>query len=593
MQYPNLNEIPSQKLWTEQFTGLDRRPRTYDGSFDAMGNVTGEPWPLLSSRGKRGVVAEAEAPLDMAALGKLCWIDGSTLYYNGAATPITSLSTAQDMLPKRLVTMGAYIIVFPDGAYYNTADNTDYGTINRLWSSSGNVSYSLCTMDGIDYPSGSVTVSNTAPANPSQGDYWINTAAEPHAMYQYNDLYEEWVGISSVYVKISAANIGNGVKAGDGVTISGISYTGSNQTLKKQLESLNETSVVQAAGTNYIVIIGLIDAGYTQTGGTVRADRKIPKLDHVIECNNRLWGCRYGTEGTEFVNRIYASALGDFKNWRKYNGTSMDSYFVNVGTDGPFTGAVNHRGYPYFFKEDCVHRIFGETPSNFQTQTTLCDGVQKGSEKTLIPYNGALYYLGRHGVQRFESLPENIGKPLGEGKLSGGAAGECGGVYYLSAQEEDGQYSLYTFNLERQQWHRQDDSHAIAFAALDGEMYMLKAGGQVIALNGKAGTLEAGNIVWFAETAPMGYEYPEHKYLSRFVIRIRLGEHATCQIKAQYDGDGIWHDKGTLHGKNKVRTYTVPIVPRRCDFMKVRLEGRGDMRLYGLARELTIGSDGR
>lgn len=81
MHYPTLQPIPSHALWTEQFTGLDRRPRTYDGSFDAMGNMTGDQWPLLCSRKKRGIVAELEKPLGMIAMEKLAWIDGSTLYY--------------------------------------------------------------------------------------------------------------------------------------------------------------------------------------------------------------------------------------------------------------------------------------------------------------------------------------------------------------------------------------------------------------------------------------------------------------------------------------------------------------------------------
>ena len=63
MHYPTLKTVASQQVWTEQFTGLDRRPRAGDGAFAAMGNMTGENWPLLSSRKKRGVVAELENPL--------------------------------------------------------------------------------------------------------------------------------------------------------------------------------------------------------------------------------------------------------------------------------------------------------------------------------------------------------------------------------------------------------------------------------------------------------------------------------------------------------------------------------------------------
>ena len=124
MHYPKLKAIPSRTLWTEQFTGLDRRPRTYDGAFDAMGNMTGESWPLLCSRKKRGIVAELEQPLGLMAMEKLAWIDGSTLYYGGEPTPITGLSLDADMLPKQMVSMGENLLVFPDGVYCNTVDMT-------------------------------------------------------------------------------------------------------------------------------------------------------------------------------------------------------------------------------------------------------------------------------------------------------------------------------------------------------------------------------------------------------------------------------------------------------------------------------------
>lgn len=588
MLYPRLGVIRRQRLWTEQFTGLDRRPRTYDGAFSAMGNMTGEPWPLLSARKKRGLVCELEEPHGLCALGKLAWIDGSTLYFDGEATAINTLSTAKRMLPKRMVTMGAYILIFPDKVYYNTVNPADSGEIERLYQSSGPVSISLCGMDGTDYPAGSLTVSDTAPANPSSGDYWLNTGGETHTLYQY--LGGEWQGISTVYVKISATGIGRGLNTLDSVTVSGIAYNGANETLRDQLELLNATHVIQAAGEDYIVVIGVVDQAYTQTAGAVRADRKIPDMDFMVECNNRLWGCRYGEQDGEIVNRIYASALGDFKNWQQYQGTSQDSYYVNVGTDGPFTGAIVHRGSPYFFKSDCIHKVYGERPSNFQTQVMECDGVKPGCGGTLTAYNGALYYVSENGVQAFESLPENVGPALGPEKLFGGAAGQCGGKYYLSVQGQDGQYDLYVLDTARKTWHREDDSRALAFASLDGEMYMLLENGLLYALNGTKGTAEAENVSWYAETAVMGYEYPEHKYLGRFLLRLKLGADAECRLLIQYDSDGIWRPQGVIRGDGKVKTCLVPVIPRRCEHLQVRIEGDGEMQLYGMARELALGA---
>ena len=145
-------------------------------------------------------------------------------------------------------------------------------------------------------------------------------------------------------------------------------------------------------------------------------------------------------------------------------------------------------------------------------------------------------------------------------------------------------------DTERGIWHRQDDSRAMAFAELNGEMYMLLTNGALYALYGSAGEMEKEDVTWYAETAPMGYEYPEQKYLSRFLLRMKLGENADCTVLIQYDGDGVWHHKGTVRGKDKVKSYLIPILPRRCEYMKLRLEGHGEIHLYGIGRELALGS---
>ena len=594
MLYPKLNKIKTARQWTEQFLGLDRRPRTYDGAFDAMGNMTGEPWPLLSSRKKRGLVAELDSPQAMAALGKLAWIDGSTLYFNGQATAINDLSLDADMLPKRITAMGAYLLIMPDKRYYNTVDPEDRGGIERLWASRGSVTFTLCDMDGIDYPLSETFLGDRDPLSlanetPGEGDYWLNTGEYPHALYRLYD--GKWVSVSSTYVKISGAGIGEGLNVQDGVRISGIEYSGNDAAFGEQLEFLNQTHIIQAVADDFIVITGVIDYRYTQTNGKVRADRRMPQMDYLIECNNRLWGCRFGEQDGETVNRIYACALGDFKNWEKYMGTSMDSYYVNVGSDGPFTGAAVHRGYPHFFKTDCVHKIYGDKPSNFQTQLTECVGVKQGCSGSLAAYNGGLYYVSVNGVEYFESLTENRSKALGLEGVEAAAAGQAGGRYYLSVKCRDGQWDLYVLDLERGVWHRQDDSHAFSFTELNGEMYMLLANGLLYALNGTEGEEEPEDVTWYAETAVMGYEYPDHKYLSRFLLRMRLGAKAECRVYVQYDSDGLWLFKGTIRGEDRVKTYLLPVIPRRCEHLKVRFEGHGFMQLYGMARELAIGRE--
>jgi hypothetical protein len=102
---------------------------------------------------------------------------------------------------------------------------------------------------------------------------------------------------------------------------------------------------------------------------------------------------------------------------------------------------------------------------------------------------------------------------------------------------------------------------------------------------------EPGNVTWFAETAVMGYEYPDRQYMNRFLLRMKLDRNAECSVFIQYDSDGLWHFKGTVQGTDRLKTYLLPVIPRRCEHFRVRMEGCGEVQFYGMARELVMGRE--
>ncbi len=53
----------------------------------------------------------------------------------------------------------------------------------------------------------------------------------------------------------------------------------------------------------------------------------------------------------------------------------------------------------------------------------------------------------------------------------------------------------------------------------------------------------------------------------------------------------MWEEAGSVTGSGALRSFLLPIVPRRCDHMRLRVSGRGEMRLYSLSRVLERGSD--
>lgn len=589
---PELSESAQTTLMTSTFLGYNHNLVTQDGEMFDMTNLSGRDYPLLSPRKRRGVVQKISYPAGMVAKDALAIVDGERLYYNGAYVPGVMLSTDEDMLPKKLVSMGAYLCIWPDKIYVNTADLSDYGTMYANWNSVSVTDLTMCREDGTDYDTAQIVIADTAPSNAVNGALWLDTSTTPHALKQYSAYTDEWVQVASTYVKIHSVGIGAQFAPYDTVRISGLSYAdGGDTALREQLEALNTDMVIYACGDDYIVVAGLIDQAVT-ISEDVKVQRRVPDCDYITEANNRLWGCKYGMVDGVPVNEIYACKLGDFKNWYSYMGLSTDSYAVSVGTDGVFTGAATLKGTPLFFKESCIHRVSGYTPSTFTMTTTMCRGVQDGSSESIAVVGESLLYKGRTDVMLYDgSLPVAISNALGDKRYHSASAGAYSDCYYISMQEHEGPWHFFVYDVQKGIWHREDSMHAVHFAQLDDELYFINADtGELVAENGYDGVLEP-ELPWEAVFGKYGYDYEGQKYLSRYNLRMSLDPGSRVKMEIQYDSDGKWHTMGTMTGKT-LRTFMVPVIPRRCDHCQLRLSGTGGMKLYSVARILELGGDG-
>ncbi|MBQ8537497.1 MAG: hypothetical protein IJ461_08875, partial [Clostridia bacterium] len=500
MNYPQLNAPEQSMLVTQSFPGYDHNLRGREGAMYHMQNLSGRHYPLLSTRKPRLTVREMADPGGLIAKDALYWVDDGVFYANGLPVAGFHLEKGE----KQLISMGAYIVIWPDRQYINTQDLTDFGAIDHTFTTQGDVTLTLCKQDGEAYDLEEATLAASAPENPQNGQLWVDTAQEAHILNQYAEATGEWVQIPTVYLRMEAPGIGQGFAAFDGVTVSGLSYTGDSPGLQAQVEALNGDTILQGAGEDYVVFTGLLDQVLTLVGVTLK--RQAPAMDYLCESGNRLWGCRYGMEDGKPINEIYASKLGDFKNWKCFMGLSTDSYAVSLGTDGVFTGAVSYQGYPVFFKEGCLHRIYGSQPSAYQLQTLLCQGVARDSAKSLCQVGGALYYKSRSAVMAYDgSLPQIISQPLGEARYQAGVGGSLGALYYLSLLDESGEPHLFVYDTAKSLWYREDCERPISFAQLDDRLYWLTAA----ALKQQDGGEET--MPWQAVTAAMGYDYPQQK----------------------------------------------------------------------------------
>lgn len=591
MILPKLSQTSRVLQQTQTFLGYNHNMRIGGGEWYEEENLSTREYPLFAPRAPRGLVMELTEPGGLFAKQMGAWIENNVLYYGGTEVGVTL--TADPWVIRQFVSMGAYLLVFPDAVYVNTADLTDCGAIGASWEAAAGVtvSYTLCRQNGEAYDPDRMTVAAEAPANPVNGDYWIDTSESLHVLNQWSEQSAMWVQIPTVYVKISATGIGAGFAANDGVTLSGCELASGSDELKEQVAALNGGQVIQAVDDDSIVVVGLIDQVCSQTGG-VGAARNIPQMDYVCECGNRLWGCHYGVESGTTLNEVYACALGDFRNWSRYEGLSTDSYTASIGTDGPFTGAVNYNGQVIFFKEECMHIVSGSQPSNFLITSKPCRGVQQGCGASLAIVNEALLYKSREGVCVYDgSLPVSVSDPLGDRRYGDAVAGSHEGRYYVSMTDEQSEErSLFVYDVKRGIWHREDDFNALAFTTFQGELYGLAPGG-MYSMTGKEGDPE-GDVHWSATSGVIGYETPLQKYLSRFVLRIAMPKGSWLRLALRYDSKGEWEDQGVISAADhSLSSFVFPVIPRRCDHLQLRLEGKGEIRVYSVARNYEAGGD--
>ncbi len=315
--------------------------------------------------------------------------------------------------------------------------------------------------------------------------------------------------------------------------------------------------------------------------GPVTVERRVPKLDFICEGDNRLFGVN-NAEG-----RVYASALGDPRNFDTWEGLPGDSWRQDVGTAGDFTGCVAFAGSVLFWKEDCLHKLMGARPSAYQLYTCHIDGLQAGSEGSMVVLNDVLYYKGRNGVYAYSgSTPRLISAPLGDVAYDAAVAGGSGLVYRVSMRRKDtGKWELLSYHTGEGVWLKEDELRATGFARVKGTLYML-SGDTIYALDQGEGD-NGAPIAWEATLVPATEDVPERKCPSRLLARLELAPGAWVEAQLSRDGgpfERLWTSHDCL-----APTAVIPIRPSRCDRFQVRLRGEGRCVIRDLSWEFTLG----
>lgn len=620
MNLPSLYNVTNSRSSITTFGGLNETYSCGEAEFSEMMNFSARGYPTLRVREPRAKGTEIENFNGMYHLNGMMYVSGKDISYISDDGVMCECRNAVADSKKTMVGMGTKVLIWPDKVMYDTTSNS----IEKLatkWSI-GNLTV---TVQPCDYSGRTYTVNSygkTEPTNPSDGTVFLRVAdaSKPwdaaSALEVYSADRAAWDTVTLNYCLITADGIGRDLAEGDGITISNCGAGGMGM-----YASLEGDYIVYAVDDNSIRITGgeggerfygkaevysdgaywtSADGGTTQLFGgdwPMMVERRVPDLSYMTENANRIWGCG------KRDNVIYACKQGDPKNWYCYNGIASDSYAVTVGSEGSFTGAATCQGYTLFFKENCIHKIYGDRPATYQVVSTKCRGVANGAAESLRVLEEVLFYASTEGVMAWDgSLPVKMSAKLDDNlfaTLKTAQGGTLNTRYYLHVTTSDKKQRLLCYDTERGTWHEEDTGESTgdwAMCSTGRQLYHWMGGKTIWATEADREGASKENTEATAEfsatTGDIGTGTPADKYISRITVRADAEERSMLHVQASYDG-GAWTELGRAAVLEKYERVNLPFAPTRCDTLRLRFSGTGRMAIRSISLTLAASEGAR
>jgi len=564
---PNPSGI--RKMTQVRFDGYTHTVSCSEGQIWDEQNISGRAWPYLRPVRMRPIFANScdNALFAHDAIG---WVSGTELWYDNHLVGYVEDSR------KQIAVMGNRIVIWPDKMVLNASYKRlgTYTTLDALKAAVTNpkefdaygvgsgVPYEIYVWSGTEWVSNGKELKSLEAKASFSGVTFKNGT--------YKDVEAD---CNTMEFSVDVENLG--FKEGDAVTIRGCTKHPENN----KTAIIREIEGKQLRFYEYAFVLDGTDGTteYEETGA-ITLSREVPELDMIMAVDNRLWGAKDDT--------IYASKLGDPENWNVFDGLTTDSWFQATGTAGEFTGCVSFLGYPIFFKENHIFKIYGKNAENFQPSKSATMGVKRGAGQSLAIAGEVLYYLSPNGLCAYSGgVPESVAAPFGEVRYKTAVNGSDGQRLYMSMERADGGTELFCLDTATGLLCKEDDLDAAAWCCFDGVLYALLEKGNAVAVNQDIG-MAMESMVEFGDF----YEQTmDRKMTPRLQTRMMLEEGAELKISVQYDSEGTWRPVKTFTATKKMSFY-FPVRIRRCDHYRIKLEGKGYWELLSMAREYIVGS---
>ena len=324
--------------------------------------------------------------------------------------------------------------------------------------------------------------------------------------------------------------------------------------------------------------------GYGESfSSTLIVTNGVPDGNVIFSCKNRLW--------TYKGRRIYISACGDPTNWIDYNGKADSGFYIDSGDGEPFTYCAEVDGYPIFFTNDRIYKVYGDRPSNFSL--VCCSnfgGIGSGDIYSATKAGNNLFYLSHGRMMKLSgSVPECDESFPGVNFY--GAVGGCDGErYYISARSNDnGTALLYVYDIYSRTWQEYSGEYFNNFTKCKDIFYGTRDG-ELVAIRGMKVLTE--NYV--AEGSfECEAEYEDLYFCTKPAFPVRIGcimsleTSADVKFSLMYDDSGQWYESGEASGAFQGIKY-FDIVPVRTNSLKLKINASGDFEIKRVWIEYSV-----
>jgi len=155
----------------------------------------------------------------------------------------------------------------------------------------------------------------------------------------------------------------------------------------------------------------------------------------------------------------------------------------------------------------------------------------------------------------------------------------------LSGVTAGGDVKLYVFDSENMAWMQEDDLNVVQFAYYEGYLYALASDKKIYKFGAGAETFN-----WEIETAEFTEAYFGKKLNTDISLRVELGPESSLSVHIKTDG-GIYQEVKSVSNENNKQMHHIFIPSIEYERMQIKLSGHGTARIYGIGRNVTLGSD--